>query len=127
MIHQTKDLRSFAYIWAAIFTFIGVIPLFKNHDIKIWALGIAVAFILIAWIKPALLQSFYVLWTKVGEFIGGIISKIMLAILFYFIFTPVAVILRLLKKDLLHKRIDKTVSSYWIEREQQPESMKNQF
>ena len=50
MIHQTKDLRSFAYIWAAIFTFIGVIPLFKNHDIKIWALGIAVAFILIAWI-----------------------------------------------------------------------------
>ena len=77
--------------------------------------------------KPALLQSFYVLWTKVGEFIGGIISKIMLAILFYFIFTPVAVILRLLKKDLLHKRIDKTVSSYWIEREQQPESMKNQF
>ena len=122
-----KDLKNFALIWAAIFFVIGFIPLLKGHDIKIWALIIAIVFIIIGFFKPDLLSTFYRIWTKIGEFIGGVISKIMLFLLFYLVFTPISFILRALGNDPLNKRLDKTQNSYWITREKQPESMKNQF
>jgi len=54
-------------------------------------------------------------------------SKIMMSLLYFAIFTPIASVLRLAGKDLLHKKMDRSAKSYWIEREKQPESMKNQF
>ena len=48
-------------------------------------------------------------------------------ILYFCIFTPVSIFLKILGKDLLDKKIDKSQNSYWIERKKQPESMKNQF
>ncbi len=48
-------------------------------------------------------------------------------ILYFGIFTPVSLVLKILGKDLLKKKMDKQGSSYWIDRETQPQSMKNQF
>ena len=127
MLTQKKDLKNFALIWSVIFFVIGLIPLLKGHEIKIWALFIAICFVLIGFFKPYLLDTFYQIWTKIGEFIGGIVSKIMLFLLFYLVFTPIAFILRTIGKDPLNKKLDKTQASYWIIREKQPESMKNQF
>jgi len=124
---KKNDLRSFGLIWAAIFAVVGLAPLFKAHDMRVWSILLSLLFVVIAFFKPEILKQFYTVWTKVGEFIGGIISKIMLFGLFYLIFTPIAVILRLFGKDLLNKKFSKEQSSYWVEREKQPESMKNQF
>lgn len=126
-MQKTKELRHFAFIWMGIFLFIGLLPLFKGDDIRLWGLFISIVFGATGILKPSVLAGFYKIWTQIGAFIGGIVSKIILAILFFGFFTPVAFVLRFFKKDLLHKNIDKTVSSYWIVREEQPESMKNQF
>jgi len=121
------DLKIFAIIWSAIFTITGVLPLLKGEEIKIWAIVIALIFNIIAFTKPQILTQFYKIWMKFGEFIGGIMSKIMMTILYFGIFTPVSIFLKLIGKDLLNKKVDKSQESYWIERETQPESMKNQF
>lgn len=126
-MQEKKDLRNFALIWSIIFILIALVPLFKGHDLRIWSLIVAVFFTLIGFIKPEILSSFYKIWMRIGEFIGGIISKIMLFILYFFIFTPIAFVLRLIGKDMLNKKIDKSQKSYWNIREIQPESMKNQF
>lgn len=70
---------------------------------------------------------FYKTWIKFGDFTSEIIAKIIIAILFYVVFTPVSIILKLLNKDLLNKKIDKNAKTYWIERNIQPLSLKNQF
>lgn len=127
MSTQQKNLKNFALIWAVIFFAIGLMPFLKGHEIKIWAFIIAICFLLIGFLKPYLLDTFYKIWTKIGEFIGGIVSKLMLFLLFYLVFTPIAFILRAIGKDSLNKKLDKTQTSYWIIREKQPESMKNQF
>lgn len=124
---KKHDLKIFALIWACIFMVIGLLPLINSGDTRIWSIAVSLLFAIVAFVKPELLIKFYTIWTKVGEFIGGIISKIVLFILFYGLFAPVAIFLRLIGKDLLNKKIDKSQESYWIEREMQPQSMKNQF
>ncbi len=124
---KKHDLKVFAYIWAGIFMAAGVLPLLKGAEIRIWAVAVSLLFVAVSVIKPELLTRFYQLWTKFGGFMGGIISKVMMFILYFGLFTPVSFVLKLLGKDLLDKKIDKSQKSYWIERETQPQSMKHQF
>lgn len=124
---KQNDLKKFALIWSLIFLIVSIWPLFYSNEIRLWAVVIMLIFGAIAFLRPSLLNSFYKIWVKVGEFIGSIISKVIMAILFYGMFTPVALILRLLGKDLLGKKLDKNSSSYWVKRETQPGSLKNQF
>ena len=124
---KKHDLKMFAIIWSAIFGVIALSPLLKGAEIKTWAIVIALIFNIIAFTKPQILTQFYKIWMKFGEFIGGIMSKIMMTILYFGIFTPVSLFLKLIGKDLLNKKVDKSQESYWIERDTQPQSMKNQF
>ena len=50
----------------------------------------------------------------------------MMGIIFFVIVTPIAIIMRLLKKDLLNLKFNKN-NSYWIEKDEQKSKMKNQF
>ena len=124
---KKHDLKVFALIWAGIFMLIGLLPLLKDGEIRIWAIVVSLLFGAISFIKPGLLIPFYRLWVKFGGFMGGIISKVMMFILYFGFFTPVSFVLKILGKDLLDKKIDKSQKSYWIEREAQPQSMKHQF
>lgn len=124
---KKHDLKVFALIWAGIFMAAGVLPLLKGGDIRIWAVVVSLLFVAVSIIKPELLTRFYQLWTRFGDFMGGIISKVMMFILYFVFITPASFVLRLLGKDLLDKKIDRSQKSYWIERESQPESMKHQF
>ena len=126
-MQKKHDLKVFGLIWAGIFIVIGILPFIKHGEIRIWAITVALLFTFAALWKPKLLSRFYVVWMKIGDFIGGIISKIIMFILYFGLFTPVSLFLKLLGKDLLNKKIDKSQDSYWIDREMQPQSMKHQF
>jgi uncharacterized BrkB/YihY/UPF0761 family membrane protein len=127
IVTKTKDLKTFSLIWFVIFTLIGFYPLLKGLEPRVYSVGLGMLFLLIALIKPQVLKSFYVLWVKMGELMGGVISKIIMFLLYFGFFTPISLILKLLRKDLLQKKIDKQTSSYWTTRETQPQSMKYQF
>ena len=122
-----KDLVTFGLIWASIFLIIGVYPLYVNEKLRIEAIGIAVMFLLIIGIYPNFFKPFYHVWLKLGTYTSSVTSKLILFILFFGLFTPISFILKLLKKDLLSKKIDKNATSYWIIRKTQPQSMKNRF
>lgn len=122
-----EDLKVFILIWSFIFLLISVYPLFIGQNVRVWSVVISIIFILVAFIRPTLFKGFYRVWIRIGDFIGNIISKSVLFILFFGLFTPISVILKLFGKDLLRKKINKNKSTYWIEREIQPQPMKNQF
>jgi len=138
-----KDLRTFAYIWTFIFFVIGIYPVYqsgfsvlltidsletlKSLNVRGWSLYISLAFFIVGTLIPGILSGFYKVWVKFGELIGGVISKIILLILFYGLFTPISIGLKILRKDLLHKKLDKKCQSYWINRNLQPGSLKKQF
>ncbi len=126
-IPSNKEIKTFSLIWSFIFIIIAIFPLFKGSEIRLWSIIVSSIFFIIAFTQPSLLSGFYKVWVKFGEIVGNIISKVIIIILFYGLFTPIAIILRLLGKDLLKKNLDKSSSTYWIKRDTQPGSLKNQF
>ena len=122
--------RSFGLVFAGVFLIVACWPLFYWESPRWWALGIALAFAVVAFWKPALLARLNRLWTKFGLLLGKIVSPIALGILFYGIIAPIGVVVRLSGKDPLRLRLDASADSYWIPREPPgppPDSMTNQF
>ncbi len=124
-----KDLRNFGLIWSGIFLTIALFPLLHHQSLKPWALYLSVFFAITALLYPQIFSQtkFYQTWIKFGDFMGKINSKIIIFILFYFIFLPIGLVFKILKKDLLKKKLDKSSNSYFIDRVTQPGDMKNQF
>ena len=128
-IHDLKQLRNFGLIWSLIFTIIAFYPLLKGQSLRMIPLYIALFFFTISAAYPQIykITYFYQGWIKFGNVIGKINSKIIIFLLFYGIFTPVSLVLRVLGKDLLNKKIDKSKKSYFISCEEEIIDMKHQF
>lgn len=120
-----RDLRIFGFIWGLIF----VIIAYKSERFFLFAAVISVAFFFSAIAFPSVyLQiKFYQSWIKFGDVLGKINGFLISFILFYGVFAPIGIILKLLKKDLLSKKLNTSTSSYFIDRTTQPGDMKNQF
>ena len=122
--------RSFGLVFGVVFFLIAAWPVLHGQPLRWWAIGIAAGFSLLAFVKPALLAVPNRLWTKLGVLLGKVVSPIALGILFYGVFAPMGVLVRLLGKDPLRLKLDAKADSYWIRREPPgppPKSMTNQF
>jgi len=80
-------------------------------------IGFSVAMLVITIWRVERLQGFYTYWMKVVQGIGTVVSAIILSLMFYLVFAPVGLILRLLRKDLLNRKLEPEKESYWIKRE----------
>ena len=64
-----------------------------------------------------------------GILLGKIISPIILGLIFFLIFTPVAIVMKIFNRDILRLKISKK-ETYWIDRKPEgpnKESFKYQF
>ena len=73
----------------------------------------AISFGFLAFIKPSILNPFNVGWMRLGYFLGKIVNPIVLGMLFFGLFTPIAVLMRLINRDEL-KLKKQNCESYWI-------------
>ena len=64
---------------------------------------------------------------KFGEFLGVIIAPIVMALIYFFILTPISLIVRIAGKDLLKLKISNKKETYWIKRKKRLLVMKKQF
>jgi Saxitoxin biosynthesis operon protein SxtJ len=122
--------RSFGLTLAVAFAFFGVIPLLRGKPVRVWCFAASAVFILLALAIPAVLHPLNRAWNRLGQLIGKITNPIITCLMFFAVFTPAAVILRLLGKDLLRLEFDRGATTYWINRTPagpSPETMSNQF
>jgi hypothetical protein len=92
--------------------------------------ALAGLFLVLSILRPAWLHAFKQIWTKLGLLLGRLVNPIVMALLFFIVVAPTALICRLLGKDPLHLALDATAGSYWIERRPpgpSPATMSNQF
>ena len=66
---------------------------------------------------PVSLKPVYIFWMRLAFILAWINTRLILSILFYLIFTPIGIGMRLFGGDLLDKKIDKNKESYWIKKE----------
>lgn len=122
--------RSFGFVFAVVFAIIAVWPLWHGQALRWWALAVAAAFALVAVVVPKLLALPNRMWLKLGLLLGKIVAPIALGILFYLVFMPIGVLMRLFGKDPLKLKREPDAASYWVKREPPgppPTSMTNQF
>jgi len=83
-------------------------------------------FLILGLINSNLLTPLNKIWTKFGILLGNFTSPIIMALIFFIVVTPIGLLIKLLKKDLINlKKND--VNSYWIKKKKYNNSMKDQF
>ena len=122
--------RSFGLLFAVVFALIGVVPLIFGGVAHVWAIVLAVVFLLAAFAFPQALAPLNRLWMRFGLLLHRIVSPVVLGIMFFGVITPIGLLMRLFGKDPLRLQLDKAASTYWIERTPPgpaPETFKDQF
>ena len=118
--------RSFGIVFFIVFLLIALYPLLKDNDLRIWSLVISFIFLILGLINSKILTPLNRLWFKFGLLLGKFISPLIMGIIFFIVVTPIGVIMRLLKKDLLNLKYNKK-ETYWIDKSGPKSKMKNQF
>ena len=81
-----------------------------GRAITFGAIGLGIGLTGLVW--PVAVRWVYTGWMIAAFPIGWVISRVVLGILFYGMFTPVAFVFRLMQRDMLHRRRT-GAQSYW--------------
>tara|TARA_S200000501_G_C20171784_1_gene460408 strand:+ start:37 stop:426 length:390 start_codon:yes stop_codon:yes gene_type:complete len=118
--------RSFGIVFFIVFLLIGLYPLTNNNEIRVWSIIIALIFFILGVINSRSLTPLNLLWFRFGMFLGGVVSPLIMGIVFFFVVTPTGIIMRLLRKDLLRLKKNNS-TTYWIKKKETKSDMRNQF
>ena len=118
--------RSFGIVFFIVFLLIAIYPLLSGENVRLWSLAIATIFFILGIINSSLLSPLNKIWFKFGLLLGRFISPLVMGLIFFLVVTPIALFMKLLKKDLLNLKFNKD-NTYWIVKSGPKSKMKNQF
>ena len=126
---EVKQLRSFGFIVGGGFAIIALWPtVFRNEHPRLVMLMLAGLLLLLAILLPRSLRPAYRVWMALGHVLGWVNTRIILSVMFYILFMPVGLVMRLLGKDPMLRKFERNIDTYRVIRQPRPSShMKHQF
>ncbi len=113
-----STLRSFGLILGAMLLGLGCYLHWPPREGVALALAIAGGIILLAArLFPGLLRPIYGPWMAVGRVMGRVNAFILLTLLFFLLFTPLGLLMRLFGWDPLGRKLNRPATTYWVKRE----------
>lgn len=114
LYNRNKHLRQFGFIIAGGLTLIfGIVsPLLRQHSAPNWLWIVNSIIISIALMRPKILDKPEKLWLRIGLVLGAINSRIILTIVFYGLFTPMGIAMRIKGHDPLGRKMNSSLKSY---------------
>ena len=129
---QPGSDRSFGAVFVAVFVVIGLWPVASGGSPRLWALLVALAFLVPTLVAPRVLHPLNIMWFRFGMLLHAVVNPVVMGLIFVLAVVPTALVMRLRGKDVLdidsRKRTQR--ESYWILRSQRridADSMRNQF
>ena len=118
-IPNKNDLRSFGLLTGCIAALLFglLLPWLFSFNYPLWPWFVGGALITVAIILPTGLKPIYAIWMRIGLVLGWINTRIILALVFYLLFFPVSLILRVLGKDPMARKFEPSQMSYRVVRE----------
>jgi O-antigen/teichoic acid export membrane protein len=112
-----KGLRDFGLLMAGV---IGVLfglffPWLLGRPWPLWPWVIAGAFVAPALIAPTALRPVYRGWMRFGLLMSRIMTPLVLGLVFFLVFTPVALVFKVLGKDAMRRKLDPGAASYRVD------------
>ena len=115
-----KALRSFGLVVGGIFVAIVAFSLWRRgFDVATWHRvlgGLGGALVVLGAVAPRVLLPAYRLWMGLAVVLGFIMTRVILTAMYYLVFTPIALVLRLTGRDPMQRRLDSAAPSYWVEK-----------
>jgi hypothetical protein len=111
-----RQLRQFAGLWLLFFGGLGCWQeLVRDNTVAALLLAILALTVgpLGLW-KPQAVRPIFVGWMILAFPIGWVVSHVVLAFIFYAVFTPVGLLFRLIGRDALQLRRRPELESYWL-------------
>ena len=118
--------RSFGLVFFIFFLVIAIYPIINDENLRAWSLTISLVFLTLGLINSKILTPLNKIWFKFGLLLGRIVSPAIMGIIFFLVVTPIALIMKIIGKDLLNLKFNKD-KTYWIEKKGPKGNMKNQF
>ncbi len=119
---NTKEYRKFGLIMAAMVAlfFGGLLPWIFSWSISFIPWIISASLLLTALLFPKVLFVIYRPWMLLGHVLGYINTRIILGVIFFALFVPIALILKIMNKDAMSRKLQsEEKSSYWQEKNAQ--------
>lgn len=119
---QLPSNKKFGVFFTFIFLIASSYSYFLDAEIALYISSFFALFFFIAAIfKSDILLPLNKLWMRFGLLIGMIVSPVIIGLIFFIIFTPLALFMRVIGRDELHLNISKK-PSHWINRDISPQS-----
>jgi multisubunit Na+/H+ antiporter MnhG subunit len=116
-----KQLRTFGIALSIFLGGIGLIHFFKEHTPQnLWFWGAAGVVFLTTLSVPILIKPIYRVALFIAHILGWINTRIILGLIYYLLFTPVSLIMKLISRDALNRKFEKEAKSYWNIRDRTP-------
>ena len=118
--------KSFGIVFFLVFLVISLYPLINIGSFRYWCFVVSFVFLILGLFNSNILTPLNRLWFKFGILLGKFISPLIMGIIFFLVVTPIGILMKIFKKDLINLKFDNS-KSYWIEKTEPKSNMKNQF
>lgn len=121
-----EQCKSFSLLVTVGFLLLLLFSFLNSQNINYLVLSFFIIFLNIYFFLPKISMPLCWLWLQLGYLFSKITFIIITFILFYFIFTPLGIIVRTLSKNYLNLN-NNELATYWISNLKEDSSMDNQF
>lgn len=112
---DAKALRNFGLVIAVPLILIAAFLLWKGRASGYYVGGVAIVLALLGLLAPVVLRPLYILWMAFAFALSIVMTHVLLTVFFFLVMTPVALVIRLLGKDLLNRKFPGNQSTYWVD------------
>lgn len=123
---KKSSSKSFGYLFFGLFLILSLWPVLNDNSVNFLFLSISAVFLILTIFKAKILDFLNNYWIKLGELLGRVVAPIIMFAVFFVIVTPLALLTKLLKKDLLNMRFNDS-KTYWTNKVKKIDSMDKQF
>lgn len=111
-----EELRRFGLVVGAIIALLFglVLPFLLNFSYRLWPWILGAALVIPGLLLPAILAPVYKAWMWLGLALNKIVSPIVLGALFFLVFLPYGVVMRLMGRDPLHLKLEPDSTTYRV-------------
>jgi hypothetical protein len=113
-----RELRQFGLTVGAVLLILGAILYYYGRPAAPYCIGVGSVLAALGLVYPAILFPLQKVWMAIAVLLGWVMTRVILMILFYFVFTPIRMISILFGKSFLDLKRDSAAPTYWNRREE---------
>ena len=109
--------RSFGWTFTGALFIAGGYGVWRGGAALSWVLALAVLLAIVTSVRDSWLAPLNRAWMNLGELLGRVVSPVVLGVIFFGVFAPVGIVMRLCGRDAMARRFDAGLDTYWLKRD----------